>query len=93
MQAYAMTNEEQAGYWNGDAANHWLVHEERYARMLAPFTDHVMRAAGIGPAGQVLDIGCGRGPTFANGSLIEGRPPLKPAAEIRTSANRRNADG
>jgi hypothetical protein len=25
-----VTNEEQARYWNGDEAVHWLVHEERY---------------------------------------------------------------
>jgi hypothetical protein len=29
-----VTNEEQARYWNGDEAAHWLVHEERYERML-----------------------------------------------------------
>jgi hypothetical protein len=27
-------NEEQARYWNGDEAAHWLVHEERYERRL-----------------------------------------------------------
>ena len=43
-----MTNEEQARYWNGDEAAHWLVHQERSERMLAPFTDHLLTLAAIG---------------------------------------------
>ena len=42
---------------------HWLVHEQRYERMLAPFTDHLLTAAAIGGADRVLDIGCGTGST------------------------------
>lgn len=37
-----MTNQEQARYWNGDEAVHWLVREERYERMLARFTDPLL---------------------------------------------------
>jgi SAM-dependent methyltransferase len=58
-----MENEEQARYWNGDEAAHWLVHEQRYERMLAPFTGHLLAAAAIGGADRVLDIGCGTGST------------------------------
>jgi SAM-dependent methyltransferase len=43
-----LTNEEQTRYWNGDEAAHWLVHEERYERMLAPFTSRLLAAAGTG---------------------------------------------
>jgi trans-aconitate methyltransferase len=56
-------DEEQARYWNGDEAAHWLVHEERYERMLAPFTDHLLTSAAIGRADRVVAIGCGTGST------------------------------
>jgi SAM-dependent methyltransferase len=58
-----VTNEEQARYWNGDEAAHWLVHEERYERMLAPFTGHLLTAAAIERADRVVDVGCGTGAT------------------------------
>jgi len=58
---WAVTNEEQARYWNGGEAVHWLVHEERYRRMLAPFTGHLLTSAAIGRADRVVDIGCGTG--------------------------------
>ena len=31
-----MTDDEQARYWNGAEAAHWLVHEERYERRPRP---------------------------------------------------------
>jgi SAM-dependent methyltransferase len=63
METSAVKNEEQARYWNGDEAAHWLVHEGRYERMLAPFTRHLLTAAAIGRADRVVDIGCGTGST------------------------------
>lgn len=56
-------NDEQAQYWNGEEAAHWLVHEARYDGMLAGFTDHVVRTAEVGRADRVIDIGCGCGAT------------------------------
>lgn len=56
-------NQEQAEYWNGQEAAHWLAHEARYEAMLAPFTDRLLKAAAIGRAGRVLDVGCGFGAT------------------------------
>jgi SAM-dependent methyltransferase len=58
-----VTNEEQARYWDSDESAHWLVYEEHYERMLAPFTDHLLTSAAIGPADRVIDIGCGTGST------------------------------
>jgi SAM-dependent methyltransferase len=74
METWAVTNEEQARYWNGDEAAHWLVHEQRYERMLAPFTDHLLTAAAIGRADRVVDVGCGTGSTTraAGRAAIEG---------------------
>jgi SAM-dependent methyltransferase len=53
----------QAQYWNGPEADHWLVHEHRYERMLAPFTRIVLSAAAVARTDRVLDIGCGTGST------------------------------
>jgi SAM-dependent methyltransferase len=47
METGHAANDEQARYWNGDEAAHWLVQEERYERMLAPFTDHLLTSASI----------------------------------------------
>jgi SAM-dependent methyltransferase len=63
METSTVTKEEQARYWNGDESLHWLVHEQRYERMLAPFTDHMLVAAAIERADRVVDIGCGTGST------------------------------
>jgi predicted TPR repeat methyltransferase len=63
METRHAANDEQAGDWNADEAAHWLVHEERYERTLAPFTDHLLAAAAIGRVDQVIDIGCGTGST------------------------------
>src|SRR5215207_3552260 len=63
METSTVTNEEQARYWNGDESAHWLVHEERYERMLAPFTGRLLIVAAIGRADRVVDIGCGTGST------------------------------
>ena len=56
-------NEDQAQYWNGPEADHWLVHEHRYERMLAPFTRVVLDTAAVARADRVLDVGCGTGST------------------------------
>ena len=57
------SNLEQAKYWNGDEAAHWLVHEDRYDSMLAPFTEHLMTAGALEATDHVLDVGCGCGST------------------------------
>jgi hypothetical protein len=45
MESSAVSNEEQACDWKGDKSAHWLVHEERFERMLAPFADDVLTSA------------------------------------------------
>lgn len=56
-------NDEQARYWNGDEALHWVAHEARYERMLAPYTGHLLAAVDVHPRNRVLDVGCGCGAT------------------------------
>jgi cyclopropane fatty-acyl-phospholipid synthase-like methyltransferase len=66
-------NDEQARYWNGDEAAHWLTHEDRYEAMLAPFTGHLLKAAVVSGADRVRDVGCGCGwTTRAAGRLATG---------------------
>ena len=56
-------NVEQAEYWNGGEAAHWLAYEDRYEAMLASFTARLLRAASLSRSDRVLDIGCGCGAT------------------------------
>jgi SAM-dependent methyltransferase len=91
-----VTNEAQARYWNGDEAGHWLAYEDRYERMLAPFTGHVLTSAAIGRADRVVDIGCGTGSTTrAAGRTTEGEAlgvDLS-AAMLRRAARRAREEG
>jgi hypothetical protein len=57
VQIPAATSEGQARYWNSDEAARWLLHEQRDERMLAPFTAHLLTAAGIECAERVISDG------------------------------------
>lgn len=96
METWA-TNKEQARYWNSDEAAHWLVHEQRYTRMLAPFTDRVLTTAGIRRMDRVVDIGCGTGSTTrAAGRVAVGGKALGvdlSAAMLQYAARRAHAEG
>jgi SAM-dependent methyltransferase len=56
-------NEAQIEFWNSDEARHWVDHQDRYDRMLAPFTEAVLGLADLGRDERVLDVGCGTGAT------------------------------
>ncbi len=56
-------NANEIEHWNGDEARHWVAEQDRYDRQPAPFADALLRAAAIGPAERVLDLGCGCGTT------------------------------
>jgi SAM-dependent methyltransferase len=49
--------------WAGETGARWVEEQDRHDRRLAPLTPHLMRAADIGPADHVLDVGCGCGYT------------------------------
>jgi predicted TPR repeat methyltransferase len=54
---------DQAQYWNGLESGHWLVHEHRYDRILAPFIRLILGPAAVARTDHVLDVGCGTGST------------------------------
>jgi SAM-dependent methyltransferase len=65
------TNSDQAAYWNGEAARHWLAYEQRYDKMLHPFTLRLIDAIRAAAPRAVLDVGCGCGATtLAAGRLV-----------------------
>ncbi|MFE0133069.1 class I SAM-dependent methyltransferase [Streptomyces sp. NPDC059037] len=73
QQAPAAASAEQAQAWNGDDGRHWVRHRERYEAMQRNFTPHLLRAAAIGTADRVLDIGCGAGATTRAAARDAGR--------------------
>jgi SAM-dependent methyltransferase len=90
------TNTDQADYWNGEAARHWLAYQQRYDEMGRPFTVRLMDAIRVAAPRAVLDVGCGCGATtLAAGRLVgaEGRvlgidlsAPLIGRARVRAVA-------
>lgn len=57
-------NHDQAEHWNNsEDVGHWLTHQARYERMLAPFTGVILDAAALSAGDDVLDVGCGCGAT------------------------------
>jgi SAM-dependent methyltransferase len=66
----ARANAEQSQYWNSEEARHWVDEAGAYDRMLAPFATRLLEAATIGPDEQVLDIGCGTGPTTCDAARV-----------------------
>jgi SAM-dependent methyltransferase len=63
-------NAGQDQYWNAEEARHWIDEAGAYDRMLAPFATRLLEAATIGPDEQVLDIGCGTGPTTCDAARV-----------------------
>ena len=60
----SIANTAQAEHWNsGDDVAYWTGNQERFDRMLEPFTELILRAAALRPGGHVLDVGCGCGAT------------------------------
>ncbi|MEV6106679.1 methyltransferase domain-containing protein [Streptomyces sp. NPDC051940] len=69
-----MANDTQADQWNGANGRFWAEHSRRYDAVLRPRTRALMKAAAVGRADRVLDVGCGCGETtrLAASSASEG---------------------
>ena len=60
----SIANTAQAEHWNsGEDVAYWVANQERFDRMLEPFTALILQAASLRPGGHVLDVGCGCGAT------------------------------
>lgn len=56
---------EQARYWNEEGGRRWVANIERLERMLVPLAEQLLTHAAPQAGEQVLDVGCGGGPTSA----------------------------
>lgn len=88
-----MANAEQISNWDGPAGEHWVREQDRFDRMLAPYTDVLLGAAALAPGERVLDVGCGTGAlavaAAATGAQVTGldvSAPMLAAAERRAAA-------
>ncbi|MDI3403640.1 class I SAM-dependent methyltransferase [Streptomyces cavernicola] len=58
-----VVNTEQEQSWNGPEGAYWADNQDRWDAVNSGFNQPLLDAAGFGPAGRVLDIGCGAGQT------------------------------
>ena len=56
-------NADQAAYWNGHYARHWINRQAYQDKLLRPVTERLMAAAAIKPGERTIDVGCGCGET------------------------------
>ena len=61
MDVSRSTDDGQAARWKGPGGNAWVDLQTVLDEMFRPFEDLLVDAVPAGPAGQVLDVGCGTG--------------------------------
>jgi SAM-dependent methyltransferase len=66
-----IANRDQAELWSSsEQAGRWVANQERFDRMLAPFTDMILGAAALPTGDHVLDVGCGCGATTLDAARV-----------------------
>jgi SAM-dependent methyltransferase len=63
MDTAHQTDVEQTALWNGPAGRAWVETQDLLDQMFKPFENLLLGTAPAGPAGCVLDVGCGTGGT------------------------------
>lgn len=63
MDGIPETNDAQVALWNGPSGRAWVDSQEILDRLFEPLEDLLVEAVTTGPAGRVLDVGCGTGAT------------------------------
>ena len=66
------SNVDQATYWNGPGALHWIDRQEMQDGLLAPVTECLLKAAAAAPGDRVIDVGCGCGATTLEVARVTG---------------------
>jgi SAM-dependent methyltransferase len=61
-----IANTDMHAAWNGTDGDHWAENDDVYNANIRRHKAHLLEAAAIGPADNVLDIGCGAGETTRN---------------------------
>ncbi len=56
-------NQDQKAFWNGPGGEAWVTGQETLDAAMRPVTEVLLKAASIGKADVVTDIGCGTGET------------------------------
>ncbi|MGW1770872.1 class I SAM-dependent methyltransferase [Streptomyces sp. NPDC002104] len=90
-------NTEQARAWDGREGAHWARHADRYDRAVRRYRTHLLAAADVSAADQVLDIGCGTGETTRDAARRAGAGRALgvdlSAAMLRVARRRAAAEG
>lgn len=72
-----MTDTDQHGFWNGEAAEKWVTQQRAFDALMQPVLDVLLQRAALSEGARVLDIGCGTGQ-----STLEAARRVGPAGHV-----------